>query len=284
MVTFVRTLELPKPMILKKVFLLLIIFLLTAQLEKIHAQDSLTLDADSLSKDSVNTTLIIDVTPKEGFNFWEERFKGNWAGVFFAFNGFAQPDYSMYSDMDDGFMEPEIWSSNCLSINLIQASLSLQHNRNFIGLVTGLGADFQSYRLDKNYSLEKETGRIEPVQLAYEDNLKSKFSSIYLSAPLLLEFQIPVGQYSNRMYFSAGVITSLRLETHTKVKYRADNKRQKLKEPGDFYLRDVRFAGTVRLGYRWINLFATYDLQPLFKDGKGPELYPFSVGVALVTF
>ncbi|RKD92240.1 outer membrane protein with beta-barrel domain [Mangrovibacterium diazotrophicum] len=284
MVTFVRTLELPNPMILKKVFLLLIISLLTAKLGTIQAQDSLLQETDSLSNDSVNTTLIIDVTPKDGFNFWEERFKGNWAGVFIAVNGFAQPDYSMYAEMDDGFMEPEIWRSNCLSINLIQASLGLQRNRNFIGLVTGLGADFQSYRLDKNYSLEKGTDRVEPVQLAYEDNLKSKFSSIYLSAPVLLEFQIPMGQYSNRMYFSAGVITSVRLETHTKVKYRVDNKRQKLKEPGDFYLRDIRFAGTVRLGYRWINLFATYDLQPLFKDGKGPELYPFSVGVALITF
>lgn len=271
-------------MILKKVFLLLIIFLLTAQLEKIHAQDTPAPDVDSLSTDSIKPPLIIDVTPKEGFNFWEERFKGNWAGVFFAVNGFAQPDYSMYPEMDDGFMEPEIWRSNCLSINLIQASLSLQRNRNFIGLVTGLGADFQSYRLDKNYSLQKESDRVEPVQLAYEDNLKSKFSSIYLSAPLLIEFQVPMGQYSNRMYFSAGVITSVRLDTHTKVKYRVDNKRQKLKEPGDFYLRDIRFAGTVRLGYRWINLFATYDLQPLFKDGKGPELTAFSVGVALVTF
>jgi hypothetical protein len=234
--------------------------------------------------DSIQEPLQFELINGESFNFWENRFKGNWAGVFFSVNGFAQADYSMYPDDVDGFMEPTLWKSNCLSINLIQTSIRLQRTRNFIGLVTGLGADFQSYRLDKSYSIEKGATKVEPVQLDYERNQKSKFSSVYLSVPLLIEFQVPVGHYDNRIYFSTGIIGSLRVDTHTKVKYRVDGKKKKTKEPDDYYLRDFRFAGTVRMGYRWINLFATYDLQPLFKDGRGPELYPFSVGIGLVTF
>lgn len=262
----------------------ILLFLLPTAGAFAQNQDESAFQPDSQQADSTLHILSFDLNQTEGFNFWDERFKGNWAGVFLAVNGFDRADYSMYSNSEAGFLEPNFWKSNCLSINLIQASMRLQRNRNFIGLVTGLGMDLQSYSLDAATSIRKGSNRVEPVQLSYEDNQKSKFSSTYLTVPLLLEFQIPLGNYNRRLYFSGGVIGSLRLASHTKVKYRLDGKRQKLKIPGDFYLRDTRLAGTVRMGYRWINLFATYDFYPLFKDGKGPVLYPFSVGVGLVKF
>ncbi len=269
---------------MKKSSLIFLLLLLFSAFSSLQAQETKTTGPQKIEQDSIQEPLRFDLINGEGFNFWENRFKGNWAGVFFGVNGFAQADYSMYPESDDGFMEPTLWKSNCLSINLIQASMRLQRNRNFIGLVTGIGADFQSYRLDDSHSIQKGPGKIEPVHLEDKNNLKSKFSSIYLSTPLLIEFQIPVGNYDNRIYFSTGVIGSVRLDTHTKIKYKVEGKRKKLKEPDNYYLRDIRFAGTVRMGYRWINLFATYDLQPLFRDGRGPELYPFTVGIGLVTF
>ena len=264
--------------------LLIILFLLISGLNTLSAQEDTGVVAGSQQTDSITQPLIIDINQPEGFNFWDERFKGNWAGIFLSVNGFDRADYSMYTNDRQGFLKPKFWKSNGLSINIIQISKRLQRNRNFIGLVTGVGMDIQSYSLDQNYSLQKGDKRIEPVRLSFEQNQKSKFASTYLSVPLLIEFQVPVANYSNRLYFSAGVIGSLRLNTHTKVKYRSNNKKQKLKESGNFNLNDFRFAGTVRLGYRWVNLFATYDLQPLFKDDKGPVLYPFSVGLALITF
>jgi hypothetical protein len=63
-----------------------------------------------------------------------------------------------------------------------------------------------------------------------------------------------------------------------------DSKIQKLKSPGDYAMDDFRFAATARVGYGWVNLFANYDLNPLFEDGRGPELYPYSVGVKLISF
>lgn len=267
-----------------KYCLAIVLFWLIASHQTTHAQDVVVINPDTLSTDSDSEMLTFDINQPEGFNFWDERFKGNWAGVFIAFNGFDRADYSMYDASSKDFMEPALWKSNCLSINLLQASLRLQRNRNFIGLVTGMGMDLQSYSLDHSVSLKKGVQKIEPVYLAYEDNQKSKFSSTYLTVPLLIEFQVPIGNFNRRFYFSTGVIGSLRLSTHTKVKYHLDNKRQKLKTPGDFYLNDTRLSGTIRMGYRWVNLFATYDLNPLFKEDKGPVLYPFSVGLALVKF
>ncbi|WP_282592111.1 outer membrane beta-barrel protein [Gaoshiqia sediminis] len=220
----------------------------------------------------------------DGFNYWEEEFRGHWAGVFLGVNGFFQSDYNDYPADQQDFLDINLWRSNSLNINLIQFSKGLQHNRNTIGLVTGIGLETQTYYLDKNTSLVTETDRVVPVTLFFDSNQKSKFSSIYLNIPLLLEFQVPIKQGGYRFYISGGVTASKNLSTHTKIKYKKNNQKQKLKTPDDFHMHDYRYAATLRLGYRGINLFATCDLRPLFKEGKGPEVYPFSVGFALISF
>ena len=220
----------------------------------------------------------------EGFNYWEDKFKGHWSGVYFGLNGLAKTDYSMYPSEETGFLDSKLIRSTVLDVNLIQLSQGLQHTRNTIGLVTGLGMEFQTYFLHKNTSVEKGVDRIQPVTLYYDSNQKSKFSSAYLSVPLLVEFQIPIEDYGNRFYISTGIVANKRLSTHTKIKYRKNNKKEKLKTPDDFYMHDVRVSAVVRAGYRWVNLFASYDLQPLFQENKGPAVYPFSFGVALFTF
>ncbi len=220
----------------------------------------------------------------DGFNYWEDEFTGHWSGIYLGLNGFANKDYSMYPEEDAGFLDVNLLRSTVLNVNLIQFSKSLQRTRNTIGLVTGLGMEIQTYFLDKKTSIEQGSSRIQLDDRIYDSKQKSKLSSIYLSVPLLIEFQVPVKNYGNRAYVAGGIVASKRLNTHTKVKYRKNGKREKLKMPDDFYMHDFRFSGMLRVGYRWINLYASYDLQPLFQDGKGPELYPFSFGVALISF
>jgi hypothetical protein len=86
------------------------------------------------------------------------------------------------------------------------------------------------------------------------------------------------------MYLVAGLNGMKRIESHTKLKYRKDGKREKLKSPGDYSIRDYKVESTIRIGYRWINLFATYDLVPLFEDRRGPVLYPVTFGFKLISF
>jgi hypothetical protein len=219
---------------------------------------------------------------KMGFNFWQDNFEGHWAGIDFGFNGFANPDYTGYNLK---FMKNDLLRSNSTYINIIQQNIGLQRNRNTIGLVTGIGLHLQSYRLDKNTTIRRnENGRIEPEILYFDQNQKSKLSIVSLTVPVLAEFQIPMNHYENRLYFSGGVFGSLRLSSHTKIKYRADGKKEKLKVPGHFSLNDFKYGLMVRAGYRWINVFATYDLISLFKENKGPELTPFTFGFTLIQF
>ena len=218
---------------------------------------------------------------QNGFNFWQDKFTGHWAGVDFGFNVLLNPNYSGY---DTDFMDNDVFRSNSTFINLIQQSISLQHNRNTIGLVTGLGVNFQSYRLDQNTTIERlPNDVIVPKELYFDDNQKSKLSIISLQVPLLAEFQIPINHYDNRLYISAGLYLGYRLSSHTKIKYRIERK-EKLKVPDHYSLHDFKYGLMFRAGYRWINVFATYELTPLFKENKGPKLTPFTFGFTLLQF
>ncbi len=218
---------------------------------------------------------------KNGFNFWQDKFSGHWAGIDLGFNAFLFPDYSNY---ETEFMKNNIFRSNSLYINLIQQSIGLQHNRNTMGLVTGLGMQFQSYRLDQNTTIERgENNVIYPKTLYFDDNQKSKLSMYYVTLPLLVEFQIPIKHYENRLYFSAGLYGGYRVFSHTKIKYRTD-KKQKLKVPDHYSLHDFKYGFMFRTGYRWINLFASYDFTKLYITEKGPELTPFTFGITVLSF
>lgn len=218
---------------------------------------------------------------RNGFNFWQDKFSGHWAGVDLGFNALLNPDYLNY---ETEFMKNDLLRSNSWYINLIQQSIGLQHNRNTIGLVTGLGMQFQSYRLDKNTTIERlDNDVIVPKQLYFDDNQKSKLSMVYITAPVLLEFQIPIKHYENRLYVSTGVFMGYRIGSHTKITYRTE-KKQKLKVPDNYSLHDFKYGLMLRTGYRWINVFATYDFTHLFKEDKGPELTPFTFGITLLRF
>lgn len=223
---------------------------------------------------------IRDVT-RNGINFWQDKFSGHWAGFDFGFNLFLNEDYAGY---DEEFMENDVFRSNSAYINIIQQSIGIQKNKNTIGLVTGLGFHLQSYRLDDNTTIIKdENSIIQPEYLFFNENQKSKLAIESLTVPLLLEFQIPINHFDNRIYISAGAMVSLRLSSHTKIKYK-DDKKEKLKVVDDFSMHRFKYSLMLRTGYRWLNLFATYDLVPLFEKGKGPELTPFTFGITLIRF
>jgi len=218
---------------------------------------------------------------EDGFNFWQDKFSGHWAGVDFGFNTFMHDDYEAYNNE---FMDVDVFRSNSTYINLVKQSIGLQHNKNTFGLVTGLGLHLQSYRLSKNTTIERlANDRIVPKTLVFNDNQKSKFSIASIYVPLLAEFQVPINHYENRLYFSGGVYASYTLSSHTKIKYREERK-EKLKVPDHFSLHNFKYGVMIRTGYRWINVFATYELIPLFKKDLGPHLIPFTFGVTLIQF
>jgi hypothetical protein len=255
----------------------------------------LTLSFSIYSSAQNDTIVPIDKDPEEilrdldlreysyqGFNLWDDNFSGHWAGFDVGFNMFVNQNYTGY---DFEFMNNDILRSNSAYINLIQKNFGLQRNRNTIGLLSGIGLNLKSYRLERNTTIRRqEDGQIQPQLLYFDQNQKSKFASVFLLAPLLCEFQFPLNHYRNRIYFSGGVYGAVKLSSHTKIKYRTEGIKQKLKTPGHYSMHDFKYGLMVRTGYRWINLFATYELVPLFKTDKGPELTPVTFGISIISF
>ena len=172
------------------------------------------------------------------------------------------------------------WNFN---INFMQYSIGLGSDK--VGLVTGMGLEFNNYHFSNPISLKVQDGITvidsSYIQAGYKVD-KTRLSTTNLTLPLLLEFQIPTSN-KHRIYLSAGVIGGVRIGSHTKVVY-DDGDRNKNKNRGDFNIATFRYGLTARVGYRAIRLFANYYPVQLFEKGKGPEVYPFSVGLVLIPF
>jgi hypothetical protein len=211
-------------------------------------------------------------------------FKGHWAGLELGLNNYMNQDFNISRDENSEFMDLNTGRSINVNINFLQYNLGLGTDK--VGLTTGLGIEFSNYFFDNNNNIaqNEETGEI--YELDYDVigiNLsKSKLTTTYLTVPLILEAQIGSRNRSKRVHLSGGVLGALKIGSHTKVVYKENGSKQKDKNRDDFNLNSLRYGITARAGYKALNLYANYYLTPFFEDGKGPELYPFAVGFALV--
>jgi len=207
----------------------------------------------------------------------KKKFKPHYAGFEIGLNNFLDPNHKLHTG---DFMDLNTAKSWNYNLNFLEYGIGL--GTSYAGLVTGMGFEWSNYIFDGNNSIEKEIGgniisRPEP----YNGITKSKLSMTYLNVPLLLEFQIPAG--NKRIHISGGITGGVKLASKTKIKYQ-DGGRQKEVRKDDFSLSPFRYGATVRIGYRAINLFANYYFSPLFGETAEPELYPFSVGLNLISF
>lgn len=255
-------------------FLLLLVFPLLAQTTD-------TIVPVDENPEKLLRNIRIGSNPRTGLSIYRDKFSGHYAGVDFGFNMFLNENYPGYSAE---FMDNDVLRSNSVYINLVQQGIGIQRARNTIGLVTGIGLHLYNYRLDKNTTITRdENSVVQPLPNNFENIKKSNLAIMSLMVPLLAEFQIPVNNYGKRMYISIGLFGGVKLTSHTKVKYKLE-RYKKVKVADHFSIRDFNYGIMVRTGYRWVNLFATYDLVPLFRENRGPELTPFTFGITLVQF
>jgi len=167
-----------------------------------------------------------------------------------------------------------------MNFNILLPNLNLGFSRHF-GLAATVGLSWSDYYFDGDNSIaEDDNGNIIPVYPPEDINFeKSKLSTTYATMPILLEGQIPVSHHGT-INIGAGFIGAIKLHSHTKVVY-YDNDKMKIKNKDDFSLNLLRYGVTARLGYEMFQAYGTYYLSKMFEEGKGPELFPFEVGIAL---
>lgn len=245
---------------------------LNKQIKEIHVYDK-------RSKGEVRMTEILSDPLHRGVYQRSEtpRFRGHWSGFNFGFVNFANTNYARYNDNE--FMDLEWKNSFVMQFNVFQYSMRLNRLNN-MGLVTGLGLEYQRLRFrQKNSIVRGENGIILPLTLDHVK--KSSLKNLYLTLPLIFEWQFPSKKYQ-RAYIATGFIGGLRLHTKTKTVYKNENgDSRRLKSAGDFSMNPVKVDAIVRVGYSKLALWGTYTLNRMLKVDKGPELHPYAIGLGI---
>ena len=207
-----------------------------------------------------------------------KSFDGHLGGIEIGYNNFTSGRWLTNETPVEGWLD--LNTAKSTSFNIVAPPVNLGFTSHF-GLVTALGINFNNYRFDGNNTIIVDgEGVITPSYPAdpirYD---KSKLATVYGILPVMLEVQVPVS-YSSTINLGAGVIGAVKLGSHTKVVYHNDGK-QKDKNRDDFNLNVLRYGVTARAGYEMVQVYGTCWLSPMFEKGRGPELYPFEIGLAL---
>ena len=118
---------------------------------------------------------------------------------------------------------------------------------------------------------------------------KYKLVSTYLEAPIELRF-VGDPENSDRSWkASVGIKAGLLLNVHTRGKTLVNGAGTTInnyteKESSKNFFNGTRLAGTARVGYGHVSLFAQYAITSFIKDGRGPAIHPYSIGITFSGF
>lgn len=215
---------------------------------------------------------------RERDNYRNSRnFRGHLSGVNLGFNGYLF-DGSTEMPEELAYMETNTGKSIGGSLFFTQADIGLTSH---IGFVTGAGITWNNYFFKWHNSIDEgiDGTIVETIPGEGEPVKRSKFATLYLEVPLLLEIQIPAG-YTKRLNVAAGVTGGIRLNAWTKTVFKDG---EKTRSNGDYNLNLLRGGATARVGFENFMLYGTYYLTPWFHDLKGPSgmnPVPFEIGLA----
>jgi TonB family protein len=151
--------------------------------------------------------------------------------------------------------------------------------KQYLGLTTGLGWNFTTIGLTKNYDIAHTSDTIFAVVNTSQNYRANTLNVQYITIPLLFEFATKKEQKKS-FYLSAGVIGGVRVFSNTRQTGKFGNgDRFDLNVRSKYNLAPFTLEATVRAGFGPVGLFATYNLNTLFKEGKTVAVYPFRTGI-----
>ena len=219
---------------------------------------------------------------KDSTHFRKHKVKPIWAGFEMGINSYLDNGGSFTLSPGKNNFDLRTEKSISVGLNLIQQEVEI--GRSNIWLFTGLGLTWNNYRFHNNVVLENGNITTAHVDTTPGINfIKSKLVTSYLTAPVMLEF-FTSRHEQNAFHLGAGGIFGLRIGSHTKRKIEIDDKESKIKDHNDFNLTPFRYGFRVAIGYGKFNLYADYYASTLFKNNKGPVLYPVNAGITFIGF
>ena len=115
---------------------------------------------------------------------------------------------------------------------------------------------------------------------------KYKLATGYLEVPLEFRYTKKPLEPNKSLKFALGAKIGLLVNAHTKGKNLQDKNNNSitnyvLKENSTRLIDGTRFMATGRIGYGILSLFGSYQLNNVLKDGAGPAMQLYQVGLTI---
>ena len=202
-----------------------------------------------------------------------------WSGIDFGVNGyFMDNEFGFNNDPDNIHMELNLARSFNINLNVFEYSTEIGSEK--VLFVTGLGFRFNRYAFkNTTTTLSFDDTSVFPQVDSVNSFHKNFLNTSYVSIPLMFAV-VPGKDAKKSFHMAAGLIGSLRMGSRVKQRYEVNNQNFKDLKRGHYHINPFLVDASVRIGVDRFTIFANYGLTPLFERNKGPEYYPFAVGIA----
>lgn len=207
----------------------------------------------------------------------------HWQGLWLGFGGYTNSQMGFTMSQPNKYMTLDYGKSFNFQWNLAQKNLNLY--KKYIQLSTGLGFEFNNLSFENKTRLNPDSSYTSGIidstnQYSY---LKNRFKQTYVTVPLLLNFNTNKKLKKN-VHLTCGVVGKYLLSSKTKQLLEQNANEFSIKRKDGYNLNPFQFNAYASVGYRNFTVFAQYGLTELFKANQGPQVYPFAVGVRLISF
>ncbi|MBK7559248.1 MAG: outer membrane beta-barrel protein [Chitinophagaceae bacterium] len=150
----------------------------------------------------------------------------------------------------------------------------------------GLGTS-NMYFKNMTVDLKSKTNTLPFRNVDSVDHFKKyKLTTAFLELPVELRYTFDPENESKSIKAAIGFKVGTVLNVHTKGKTLLDKNGATInsytaKETAKGYFNGTRLAATARVGYGNFSIFASYQLNNILKDGVGPDMKLFQVGLNL---
>jgi hypothetical protein len=115
---------------------------------------------------------------------------------------------------------------------------------------------------------------------------KYKLSTTFLEIPLELRYTAHPDRFNKSLKAAIGVKLGTMVKAQTKGKTLVNKNNNTLnsyteKISSKRFMNTTRFMATARVGYGIVSLFGAYGLSNILKDGVGPAMKPYQIGITL---
>ncbi len=215
-----------------------------------------------------------------------------WMGIDLGVDGLVDLSngFDIQPQGDYNFMEMNYWRNCHVRLNFFEWRFNLVIN--VFNIVTGMGFDFQHYGFSQKIKLDEADDYpgqtyTTPI-IGQTDSLhsinRSRLAVQYFNIPLFFNLRTKKSaKHRHQFNFTFGVVGGIKTGSSSRIKYTENGYDAEEEKKDDFNLETFTATAMVRIKYSFFSIYASYQFTPMFR-GQNPNLYPFSIGVTLLSW